>query len=93
VSQAKLAAAAKFNALADAVLGMKRAGKYDEEGLKLSMKVLELNPEFYTAWNFRREIFSSQIKTCSDGGVKKVILFLRVGNLARSCGCESTAKA
>ena len=71
--QAKLLAAAKFNALSDAFLGMKRAGKHDEEALKLSMKVLELNPEFYTAWNFRREFFSAQIKNCSGDEVKKVV--------------------
>ena len=50
---------------------MKRAGKHDEGSLRMSMKVLALNPEFYTAWNFRRQILSSFIKT-SPETVKKV---------------------
>ena len=64
--QAKLAAAAKFNALSSAMIEMKRAGKYDEESLKMSMKVLEMNPEFYSVWNFRRQIFSALTKSSPD---------------------------
>jgi hypothetical protein len=30
------------------MLEMKRAGKYDDESLKMSMKVIEINPEFLT---------------------------------------------
>jgi len=72
--QAKAAAAAKFNTLSSSILEMKRAGKHDDESLKASMKVLELNPEFYSAWNFRREIFSSQIKNSAEGVVKVAYL-------------------
>jgi len=64
--QAKEAAAAKFNTLSSAVLEMKRESKHDEESLKMSMKVLEINPEFYSAWNFRRQILSSLQSTSPD---------------------------
>jgi geranylgeranyl transferase type-2 subunit alpha len=45
---------------------MKRESKHDEESLKMSMKVLEINPEFYSAWNFRRQILSSLQSTSPD---------------------------
>ena len=61
----KLAAAAKVNALSTAMLERKRAGAHDEDSLALSMKVLELNPEFYSAWNFRRQILSTRIRSAA----------------------------
>ncbi len=82
--QAKAAAAAKFNALSASILEMKRAGKHDDESLKASMKVLELNPEFYSAWNFRREIFSSHIKNSAQEVVKVACLSM-LGWVERGC--------
>jgi hypothetical protein len=36
----------------------KRIGKvYDLEGLELSGQILEMNQEYYTAWNYRRELY------------------------------------
>jgi len=38
------------------------AGDLSVEVLDLSAKLLELNTEFYTLWNYRREILSSLLK-------------------------------
>ena len=32
-------------------------GVYDKEGLDVSGELLAANPDFYTLWNFRREVF------------------------------------
>lgn len=41
--------------LCNEVLTRRAARQYDEESLALAARLLELNPEVYTAWNFRRE--------------------------------------
>ncbi len=38
------------------VLSRKAASRSDAESLALSAKLLELNPEVYTVWNYRREV-------------------------------------
>lgn len=37
----------------------RKNGQLDEEGLKISGEILAVNPDFYTLWNFRKEIFVS----------------------------------
>jgi len=37
------------------VLARRKAQRYDTESLALAAKLLELNPEVYTVWNFRKE--------------------------------------
>lgn len=32
-------------------------GEFDEEGLKLTGEILSVNPDFYSLWNYRKEIF------------------------------------
>jgi geranylgeranyl transferase type-2 subunit alpha len=34
----------------------KKAKEYTREALDLTTKLLDLNPEFYTIWNYRRYI-------------------------------------
>lgn len=47
--------AALFGQLAGEVLLRRAARQYDAESLALAGKLLELHPEVYTVWNYRRE--------------------------------------
>ena len=42
-----------YGKLSAEVLGRRAAGRQDPESLALSAKLLELNPEVYTVWNYR----------------------------------------
>ncbi len=44
-----------FGQLSKEVLARRQSRRYDEESLGLAAKLLELNPEVYTVWNYRRE--------------------------------------
>eukprot|EP01133_Synstelium_polycarpum_P007478 gene7478-8749_t len=35
----------------------KESGELNEAGLAVSKKVLEINPEYYSIWNYRRDLF------------------------------------
>ncbi|WVQ73480.1 hypothetical protein IAR50_003052 [Cryptococcus sp. DSM 104548] len=45
-----------YLALQEEVLGLKQAGEHTEGALGKTNKLLDLNPEFYTIWNYRRNI-------------------------------------
>ena len=49
------AQAALFGQLSAEVLERRAARRYDAESLALAGKLLELHPEVYSVWNFRRE--------------------------------------
>lgn len=36
----------------------KRAGDYSQDALGKTTAMLDLNPEFYTVWNYRRNILT-----------------------------------
>ena len=40
--------------------------RYTEEALGLSFKLLEINPEAYTAWNYRKLALQHNLKELSD---------------------------
>jgi len=40
------------------VVTQRAAGEYDVEALKLTSGVLSKNPDVYTLWNYRKEIFN-----------------------------------
>ena len=42
------------------------ACRYTKEAIGLSFKLLEINPEAYTAWNYRKLAFQHNIKELSD---------------------------
>jgi len=51
-------------------LSQRTAKEYSLASLAQTTKVLDINPEFYTIWNFRREILlggllDGQVLTCS----------------------------
>ncbi|KAL9715020.1 Rab geranylgeranyltransferase [Leucoagaricus gongylophorus] len=52
--QAKIA---EYLALTDQVLSRKKQKDWSEDALDLTSKLLQVNPEFYTVWNYRRHIF------------------------------------
>ncbi|KAJ1473035.1 hypothetical protein T484DRAFT_1637618 [Baffinella frigidus] len=58
---AKTAKAQKLNALCLTILQRKKEKLHDQDSLALCVKALEANPEFYTAWNFRREILGKSV--------------------------------
>lgn len=45
--------------------------RYTEEALGLSFKLLEINPEAYTAWNYRKLALQHNLKELSDPEVIK----------------------
>jgi hypothetical protein len=45
---------------------MAGACRYTKEAIGLSFKLLEINPEAYTAWNYRKLAFQHNIKELSD---------------------------
>ncbi|KAI5960362.1 BET4 [Candida pseudojiufengensis] len=48
-----------YRELTDYLLQSKKEHIYDEENFKLTTTLLNLNPEFYTIWNYRREILTN----------------------------------
>ncbi|KAJ7074238.1 rab-protein geranylgeranyltransferase [Mycena amicta] len=64
--QAKIA---EYLALSDEVLSKKASNDWSREALDLTTRLLQLNPEFYTVWNYRRHILlqgniSSEVSHC-----------------------------
>lgn len=47
---------------------------YDKEALDLSAKLLEMNPEIYTAWNYRKLGVESNLQSLSDPDSIKSLL-------------------
>jgi hypothetical protein len=45
----------------DSVLSQKMANDYSTDSLEFTAKVLRSNPDFYSVWNFRKEILMSMI--------------------------------
>lgn len=75
---------AHYRQLTDALLESKAKGIYNEEALANTTKLLSLNPEFYTIWNYRREIFDALFarneltrKLVLEDDLKFVLLQLR----------------
>ncbi|CCD24031.1 Rab geranylgeranyltransferase BET4 NDAI_0C03710 [Naumovozyma dairenensis CBS 421] len=48
-----------YRKLVDKVLTLKESQVYDLKSLKSTTELLEINPEFNTAWNFRRDIIDN----------------------------------
>lgn len=48
-----------YRALQDKVLNLKNEKTYTADSFKLTTELLQLNPEFYTVWNYRRDIISN----------------------------------
>jgi len=46
----------KYVAITEGVLASKKAKEYTPEKLEICGKILAINPQYYTIWNYRREI-------------------------------------
>lgn len=57
---------AKYAKLTEVVLTRRQAKQYDAETMKLAAALLELNPDVYTAWNFRREALTETLQGSTD---------------------------
>ncbi|RLN22327.1 uncharacterized protein C2845_PM07G23130 [Panicum miliaceum] len=60
------AKAAKLRDLQAQVLQNHQSRTYTKEAIGLSFKLLEINPEAYTGWNYRKLAFQHNIKELSD---------------------------
>ena len=56
-----------FGRLCDEVLRRRAAGRTDAESVTLAGKLLEQNPEVYTAWNLRRDALTPVLQVCTAG--------------------------
>jgi len=52
-----------YKALQEKVLKLKNGKVYDAECFRLTTMLLQVNPEFYTIWNYRRDIMTNYYKT------------------------------
>ncbi|CAG2180746.1 unnamed protein product, partial [Oppiella nova] len=48
----------QYLALQEVVFGRRARREYDSESLATSAQLVSVNPDFYTVWNFRREIIN-----------------------------------
>jgi geranylgeranyl transferase type-2 subunit alpha len=69
--------AAKYGAMSSMLLGRRAAGQGDDESFEMTGKALRMNPDFYSLWNFRRDMLISRhgptlglanYRVPSDGG-------------------------
>eukprot|EP00164_Ancoracysta_twista_P002914 GFYU01003878.1.p1 GENE.GFYU01003878.1~~GFYU01003878.1.p1 ORF type:complete len:637 (-),score=114.60 GFYU01003878.1:44-1954(-) len=63
--------AALYKQLSTTVLQQRKDGVKTQESLALTTKVLEVNPEFSTVWNFRREIIQSLFDSQSEEQIQQ----------------------
>lgn len=66
----------EYLALTQEVLARKKTRDWSQDALNLTTRVLHVNPEFYTVWNYRRNIFLLGIfaEECSPGVINSLIL-------------------
>mmetsp|Transcript_5489 Transcript_5489/g.18568 ORF Transcript_5489/g.18568 Transcript_5489/m.18568 type:complete len:224 (+) Transcript_5489:271-942(+) len=64
--QAKKEKAELYGALQSGVIARVKAGLLDQESLDASAKLLQLNPDVYTAWNFRKKILTHLLEASKD---------------------------
>ncbi|KAG2020495.1 RAB-protein geranylgeranyltransferase, variant 3 [Coprinopsis cinerea AmutBmut pab1-1] len=56
----------EFTALSEDLLRRKKESDYSEDAFKLTTRLLHINPEFYTIWNYRRNILLKGLFTVSS---------------------------
>jgi geranylgeranyl transferase type-2 subunit alpha len=57
---------AEYNRLKSAILDRNSKNVYDDVGDQVSAKLAALNPDFYSLFNYRRELLSSFFTTGRD---------------------------
>ncbi|KAK3739774.1 hypothetical protein RRG08_028213 [Elysia crispata] len=63
-----------YNAATSKIFSKKKDGELDEELLHLCGEVLAANPDFYTLWNYRKEVFLELRKSKSPTELQNLFL-------------------
>ena len=74
--------AALYGQLMGEVMARRAARRYDADSLALAARLLELNPEVYTAWNMRREALEAVLDGGGDAAVEATRVELVLGERA-----------
>ena len=85
----RAAKAAKYGKVVAAIRQRRAQKLHDVESLGLTSKILELNPEFYTLWNFRKEILLEMFAASAESPPQRQALNteeLRLTLAAREVG-------
>ncbi|KAK9458126.1 hypothetical protein V1511DRAFT_491824 [Dipodascopsis uninucleata] len=65
----------EYRALVDKVLTLRKNGEYNNEALNATTTLLKQNPEYYSIWNYRREIFNDGLfKNTNDDESKQKLI-------------------
>ncbi|KAJ8306025.1 hypothetical protein KUTeg_016570 [Tegillarca granosa] len=62
-----------YNAGTQAAFSKRKKGEHDEEGLKITGEILAVNPDFYSLWNFRKEIYLYILDNRNKDEVQKMM--------------------
>lgn len=63
-----------YLSLTNDILSRKKNKDWSEDAFNLTTRILQLNPEFYTTWNYRRNIFVNGLfKQNSHQGILKIL--------------------
>ncbi|EDR11331.1 uncharacterized protein LACBIDRAFT_233141, partial [Laccaria bicolor S238N-H82] len=62
-----------YLSLTNVILSRKKNKDWSEDAFNLTTRILQLNPEFYTTWNYRRNIFAYINFTSSHQGILKIL--------------------
>ena len=65
--------AAKYSKVIAAIRQRRAQKLHDAESLGLTSKILELNPEFYTLWNFRKEILLQMFAAAAEASQRQAL--------------------
>ena len=80
-----------YGTLCREVLDRRRRGDHDAASLDLSAKLLELNPEVYSVWNYRREALAPALDAGGDAAVAAAARELELSERALSRNPKSYA--
>ncbi|XP_064598970.1 geranylgeranyl transferase type-2 subunit alpha-like [Liolophura sinensis] len=61
-----------YNAAMQKVMEKRKNGEYDSEALHITGEILSANPDVYSLWNFRKEIFEAWKEQKSEEELNKV---------------------
>ncbi|KAK9450431.1 uncharacterized protein V1518DRAFT_413833 [Limtongia smithiae] len=64
---------AEYQALVKKVLEARGRGDASQDALQLTTSLLKQNPEYYTIWNYRREILIAMFATMDKDGIQGLI--------------------
>ena len=62
-----------YKSLVTLIFNKRREKDFSPETMMITGKVLRLNPDFYSLWNFRREILLSQVSELSTASVAQKV--------------------